>query len=182
MSRRTSCSSAPTPARPSTTRPPTPAPSSTAPSQAASARTPCWWPGSSPTPSGSSCLSIPRDLWLPIAGTGSEDRINTAYSNGRQTLIDTIQESLGIPINHYIEVDFSGFQRLVEAIGGVPMWFDTAMRDQHTGLVINGEGCVTLDGQQALALARSRSLEYVEDGDGTPTPPATWAASPASSS
>ena len=109
-------------------------------------------------------LSIPRDLWLPIAGTGSEDRINTAYSNGRQTLIDTIQESLGIPINHYIEVDFSGFQRLVEAIGGVPMWFDTAMRDQHTGLVINGEGCVNLDGEQALALARSRSLEYVEDG------------------
>ena len=110
-------------------------------------------------------LSIPRDLWLPIAGTGSEDRINTAYSNGRQVLIDTIQEALGIPINHYIEVDFGGFRRLVEAIDGVPMWFDTAMRDQHTGLVVNGEGCVTLDGQQALALARSRSLEYVEDGD-----------------
>ncbi len=110
-------------------------------------------------------LSIPRDLWLPIAGTGSEDRINTAYSDGRQVLIDTIQESLGIPVNHYIEVDFRGFQRLVEAIGGVPMWFDTAMRDQQTGLVVNGEGCVTLDGRQALALARSRSLEYVEDGD-----------------
>jgi polyisoprenyl-teichoic acid--peptidoglycan teichoic acid transferase len=109
-------------------------------------------------------LSIPRDLWLPIAGTDSEDRINTAYSSGRQVLIDTIEESLDIPINHYIEVDFSGFQRLVEAIGGVPMWFDTAMRDQQTGLVINGEGCVTLDGQQALALARSRSLEFVEDG------------------
>jgi len=110
-------------------------------------------------------LSIPRDLWLPIAGDGGEDRINTAYSDGRQVLIDTIEESLGIPINHYIEVDFSGFQRLVEAIGGVPMWFDTAMRDQHTGLVVNGAGCVTLDGPQALALARSRSLEYVEDGD-----------------
>jgi hypothetical protein len=61
-------------------------------------------------------------------------------------------------------VDFRGFQRLVEAIGGVPMWFDTAMRDQQTGLHINGRGCVTLDGRQALALARSRSLEYVEDG------------------
>ncbi len=109
-------------------------------------------------------LSIPRDLWLPIAGTGSEDRINTAYSDGRQTLIDTIQQSLGIPINHYVEVDFSGFQRLVEAIGGVPMWFDTAMRDQQTGLHINGRGCVTLDGRQALALARSRSLEYVDEG------------------
>ncbi len=110
-------------------------------------------------------LSIPRDLWLPIAGTDSEDRINTAYSDGRQVLVDTIEESLGIPVNHYIEVDFSGFQRLVEAIDGVPMWFDTAMRDQHTGLVVNGAGCVTLDGRQALALARSRSLEYVEDGD-----------------
>ncbi len=109
-------------------------------------------------------LSIPRDLWLPIAGTGSEDRINTAYSSGRQTLIDTIEESLGIPINHYIEVDFEGFQHLVDAIHGVPMWFDTQMRDQHSGLWIAGEGCVTLDGQQALALARSRYLEYVEDG------------------
>lgn len=109
-------------------------------------------------------LSIPRDLWLPIAGTGGEDRINTAYSNGRQTLIDTIEDSLGIPINHYIEVDFDGFQRLVGAIGGVPMWFDTAMRDQHSGLWISGPGCVNLDGQQALALARSRALEYVDEG------------------
>jgi LCP family protein required for cell wall assembly len=115
-------------------------------------------------------LSIPRDLWLPIAGTGSEDRINTAYSNGRQTLVDTIQESLGIPINHYIEVDFEGFQRLVDAIDGVPMWFDTQMRDQHSGLWIAGAGCVTLDGQQALALARSRALEYVEDGSWSTDP------------
>jgi hypothetical protein len=44
------------------------------------------------------------------------------------------------------------------------MWFDTAMRDRNTGLVVNGEGCLTLDGEQALALARSRHLEYVEDG------------------
>jgi LCP family protein required for cell wall assembly len=109
-------------------------------------------------------LSIPRDLWVPIAGTGSQNRINTAYTEGRQVLIDTVEESLGIPVNHYIEVDFVGFHRLVEAIGGVPMWFDTAMRDQQSGLWINGEGCVTLDGTQALALARSRSLEYVEDG------------------
>jgi LCP family protein required for cell wall assembly len=115
-------------------------------------------------------LSIPRDLWLPIAGTGSEDRINTAYSSGRQTLIDTIEESLGIPINHYIEVDFEGFQHLVDAIHGVPMWFDTQMRDQHSGLWIAGRGCVTLDGQQALALARSRALEYVDDGRWTTDP------------
>jgi len=115
-------------------------------------------------------LSIPRDLWLPIAGTGGEDRINTAYSSGRQVLIDTIEENFGIPINHYIEVDFAGFRRLVEAIDGVPMWFDGAMRDQHTGLIVNGRGCVTLDGEQALALARSRSLEFL-DGEGWSTDP-----------
>ncbi|MFM7069417.1 MAG: LCP family protein, partial [Actinomycetes bacterium] len=55
-------------------------------------------------------LSIPRDLWLPIAGTGKEQRINTAYSKSTQALIDTIEQQLKIPINHFVEVDFVGFQ------------------------------------------------------------------------
>ena len=107
-------------------------------------------------------LSLPRDLWVPIAGTGDSQRINTAYSltNGRQTLIDTIQQDFGIPINHYIEVNFKGFQGVVSAIGGVPMYFDEAMRDGNSGLSITAPGCVTLDGEQALAFARSRHLEY----------------------
>jgi len=108
-------------------------------------------------------LSLPRDLWVPIAGTGQRQRINTAYGEGRQQLIDTIEQDFGLAINHYVEVDFSGFKQLVEAIDGIPMYFDTAMRDLRSGLWISGEGCVRLDGDQALALARSRELQYLDE-------------------
>jgi polyisoprenyl-teichoic acid--peptidoglycan teichoic acid transferase len=103
-------------------------------------------------------VSVPRDLWVPIAGTGDDERINTAYAGGPQQIIDTIRTNFGIPINHYIEVDFLGFQALVESVGGVPMWFDSPMRDRNSGLDVQ-QGCVTLDGFQALAFVRSRYLE-----------------------
>jgi LCP family protein required for cell wall assembly len=105
-------------------------------------------------------LSFPRDLWIPMADSGQNDRINSAYGRGRQVLVDTIRNDFGIEINNYIEVDFSGFKGLVSALGGVPMYFDTPMRDAHTGLDIEQAGCVTLDGDQALAFARSRYLEF----------------------
>ena len=105
-------------------------------------------------------LSFPRDLWLPIADTGGSDRINAAYGRGRQVLIDTIEQNFGIEINHYVEVDFLAFRGVVNAIGGVPMYFDTPMRDGNTGLSVPEPGCVTLDGDQALAFARSRHLEF----------------------
>ena len=105
-------------------------------------------------------LSIPRDLWVPIAGTGEEQRINTAYAHSTQTLVDTIQQDLGIPINHYLEVDLAGFQNLVNAIGGVPMYFPNAVRDKNSGLMIKTKGCAVLDGYMGLAFARSRHLEW----------------------
>ena len=105
-------------------------------------------------------MSFPRDLWIPIADTGNADRINSAYGRGRQVLIDTIQQNFGIEINHYIEVDFLAFRGVVNAIGGVPMYFDAPMRDSNTGLDIPIAGCATLDGDQALAFARSRHLEF----------------------
>jgi LCP family protein required for cell wall assembly len=105
-------------------------------------------------------LSIPRDLWVPIAGTGKEQRINTAYAESTQTLIDTIQSDLGIPINHSVEVDLVGFQKLIDAIGGVPMYFPNAVKDRNSGLVVQKKGCVTLDGYMGLAFARSRHLEW----------------------
>ena len=103
---------------------------------------------------------FPRDLWIPMADTGQNDRINAAYGRGRQVLVDTIRKDFGIEINNYIEVDFGGFKGLVDAIGGVPMYFSTPMRDTHTGLDIPEAGCVNLDPQQALDFARSRYLEY----------------------
>jgi len=105
-------------------------------------------------------LSIPRDLWLPIAGTGKDQRINTAFSHSTQTLVDTIETGLGIPINHYVEVDLVGFQGMVDAIGGVPMYFPNPVKDANSGLVIRQKGCTVLDGYMGLAFARSRHLQY----------------------
>jgi LCP family protein required for cell wall assembly len=116
-------------------------------------------------------LSLPRDLWLTIAGTGEKGRINAAYAAGRQRLVDTLRDEFQIPINHYVEVDFKGFQQIVEAVDGIPMWFDRAMRDRNSGLDILHPGCTNLNGYGALAFARARHLEYFEDGgftyDGT---------------
>jgi LCP family protein required for cell wall assembly len=106
-------------------------------------------------------LSIPRDLIVPIAGTGKKARINTAYSLGREVLVDTLRDNFNIEINHYVEVDFQGFKKLVDAIGGVSIWVDDAIRDKASGLYVTEHGCVTLDGKQALAFARSRHLQYM---------------------
>lgn len=111
-------------------------------------------------------LSFPRDLWLPISGTGETGRINSAHAHGAQTLIDTIQDNFGLTVNHYVEIDFVGFERLVDAVGGIPMWFEAPLRDKHTGLSITEAECQVLDGEQARRFVRSRYLEYQdEDGD-----------------
>ena len=111
-------------------------------------------------------LSFPRDLFIPISGTGEKSRINTAHAHGAQTLIDTIQENFNIPIHHYVEIDFVGFEKLVDAVGGVPLWFDAPVRDRHTGLDVPEAECVVLDGEQARKFVRSRYLEFKdEDGD-----------------
>jgi LCP family protein required for cell wall assembly len=109
-------------------------------------------------------LSFPRDLWVPIEPSGDPERINTAYAvGGAQNLIDTIKADFGIDIHHYVEIDFASFKGVVQAVGGVPMYLDTPMRDTSTGLYQYDLGCVTLDGDQALALARSRHLETKDD-------------------
>jgi LCP family protein required for cell wall assembly len=111
-------------------------------------------------------LSFPRDLWVPIMPSGEPERINTAYNttdpevDGAQRLIDTIKADFGIDIHHYVEIDFASFKGVVDAVGGVPMYFSTAVRDRKTGLYQVELGCQTLDGEQALALSRSRNLEY----------------------
>ena len=110
-------------------------------------------------------LSIPRDLLVTISGSGETARINSAYSISRETLIDTLRDNFNIEINHYIEVDFAGFQQLVDAVGGVPLFLDRAVKDDHSGLFQQELGCVTLNGEQALAFARSRHLQVMtEDG------------------
>ena len=111
-----------------------------------------------------SLLSIPRDLWVDIPGRG-KNRINSAYRDGPAAVVQTVQTNLGIPLHHYVEIDFSGFKALVEALGGVQMCFMFPTRDVNTGLNIVEPGCVVLDGVQALAYARSRHYQEYRDGE-----------------
>lgn len=109
-------------------------------------------------------LSIPRDLWVPIAGTNRNQRINTAFENGPQQLIQTLTGALGIEIHHYVEVDFVAFRSLVDAVGGVPIYVPAPARDRYSDLSIPEPGCITLSGDQALAWVRSRHFQYFESG------------------
>lgn len=111
-----------------------------------------------------SLMSIPRDLWVDIPGYGL-DRINSAYSHGPDVLVQTVQSSLGLPINHYIEVDFFSFKDIVSALGGVDMCFDHPTRDLNTGLWIGEPGCYTLGPIMSLAYARSRYYEVNRTGE-----------------
>lgn len=107
-------------------------------------------------------LSIPRDLWVDIPGNG-EGKINAAYSYGGPSLmVQTIRENLGIDVNHYVEVDFLGFIAMVDELGGVEMSFPHPARDAKSGLSVEA-GSQTLDGEQALAYARSRKYEEYQD-------------------
>lgn len=109
-------------------------------------------------------LSIPRDLWVPIAGTNHSQRINTAFDRGPGVLVQTITNALGIEIDHYVEVDFVGFRALVNAVGGVPIYVPSPVRDRYSDLSIPNPGCITLTGDQALGWVRSRHYQYYESG------------------
>jgi LCP family protein required for cell wall assembly len=110
-------------------------------------------------------LSFPRDLYVDIGGR--RDRINTAFRRDDPTrLIETIASNFGVPIDHYIQVDFCAFRELVDAVGGIEVPFEFPARDAKSGLAVPEAGCVNLQGDMALAYVRSRHYEY-EDPAGS---------------
>ena len=112
-------------------------------------------------------LSFPRDLLVDLPGLGRKGRINEAYRrNDPSLLIDTIQYNFGVPVDHYIQIDFCAFRRLVDAVGGVEIPFEAPAYDVKSGFVVDTTGCVNLDGDMALAYARSRHYTY-EDPPGS---------------
>ncbi len=114
-------------------------------------------------------LSLPRDLWVEIAATGREAKLNSAFAlGGPAELIDTIELNFDIPINYYVNVDFAGFQGVVEAVGSVPIYFAGPTRDwnpeynrSQTGFVNEAAGCVDLGPVEALAYVRSRHYQIL---------------------
>lgn len=103
-------------------------------------------------------VSIPRDLEVDIPGMGTT-KINAAFNEGPQLLVDTITENFGVPITHYLNVDFAGFPKLVDLVGPVTVHFNAPARDEETGLFVEEPGCIELDGDEALAYVRSRGYE-----------------------
>jgi LCP family protein required for cell wall assembly len=83
-------------------------------------------------------------------------------------LIDTLQLNFGVPVDHYVQIDFCAFRQLVDAVGGIEVPFERPARDTASGLVVTETGCVNLDGDMALSYVRSRKYEYEDPiGSGT---------------
>ncbi len=110
-----------------------------------------------------SILSIPRDLWLPIPNTGGEIRVDAALNNGPGALVSTIEDALNIPINHYVELNFDTFQNVVNALGGINMYFPMRAYDAYSTLNVPA-GCFHLNGYQALQVVRARHYYYQQNG------------------
>jgi LCP family protein required for cell wall assembly len=110
-------------------------------------------------------LSLPRDLYVEIADTGSKAKLNSAYNGGPERLIKTVTDSLGVPVHRYMEVDFVSFAGLVDGLGGVTVDFENPAFDPKSGLNVTQSGPVELDGDQALAYVRSRTYTEVINGE-----------------
>ena len=137
-----------------------------------------------PAKNSASLLSIPRDLFLPMppgSPVGPYQKVDAALNdgkNGPDNLIQAITSDLGIPINHFVELEFDGFQNTVNALGGISEYFPEPLYDQQSGLSVTTPGCVHLNGAAALALVRARHLQYDPPGDNAPR--ADWPYDPES--
>lgn len=116
-----------------------------------------------PATSSVALLSIPRDLLVQLPGQGTT-RINAAFGGGANLLVQTVQQDLGVQVNHFAVVNFDTFTQISNSIGGVYQYFPAPARDLFSNLVVPQAGCVLLKGSQALAFVRSREYQYYLDG------------------
>jgi len=101
-------------------------------------------------------FSIPRDTMIQMPGYGTQ-KINAAHAfKGPSGAIDAAKNLLGIDVHHYISMQFEGFKKIVNSLGGVPIHLNSAINDPHAGYLPAGD--LLLDGEQALVVVRSRKL------------------------
>lgn len=137
-------------------------------------------------------VSFPRDLaispmncqaWDPETGkygpvydkvngewSGNErpttTKLNSAYAlGGPKCLVKVIQKISGLAINRFMAVDFTGFEKMVDAVGGVEVCSTTPLEDAELGIVLATAGRQKLDGHTALNYVRARSISSEHNGD-----------------
>jgi LCP family protein required for cell wall assembly len=107
-----------------------------------------------------SIVSLPRDSFVPVPGQSVLKRVDDSLDEGPSALVQTIEDDYGVPINNYVELNFDSFQNVVDALGGIDMYFPVRVRDYYSGLNVPVPGCYHLNGYQALAVVRARHLFY----------------------
>jgi LCP family protein required for cell wall assembly len=117
-----------------------------------------------------SILSIPRDLFVPNARSDGANKIDAALYQGPDQLIAAIEEDFGIPIQHFVELNFDSFINVVQALGGIKMYFPEPVYDAYSGLNVQTTGCLQLNGTQALQVVRARHVQYKGPGVTTDDP------------
>ncbi|MFH8991049.1 LCP family protein [Streptomyces sp. NPDC017940] len=128
---------------------------------------------------GNTMVSLPRDSNVTIPsfkgadsgklypGTGRQTKLNAAYSeDGPELLVRTVEANTGLRIDHYAEIGFGGFAKIVDAVGGVEMNIPKAFRDKKSGADFEA-GKQTLNGEEALAFVRTRYAFAGSDLDRT---------------
>ena len=110
-------------------------------------------------PTGRAALvSIPRDSYVDIPGHG-KNKINAAYSlGGPALLVQTVEQSTGVRVDGYAEIGFGGFSNVVDAVGGIEMCPERAIKDPPSNLDIPA-GCQEMDGPTALGYVRMRKVD-----------------------
>ncbi|MEZ5158076.1 MAG: LCP family protein [Candidatus Nanopelagicales bacterium] len=119
-----------------------------------------------------SVVSLPRDSLVTIPAhtdengvqrAASEEKLNSAYAYGAAPLlVQTVEQATGLSIDHYLEVSFAGFVKMVNAIGGVDVCTPTDIYDPPSGLSLPA-GRSTLKGRDALAYVRAREFDPTAD-------------------
>lgn len=102
-------------------------------------------------------VHFPRDLKVQDP-EDNEVKLNSIYGFGADAVVNTVSEFTGLPIHHYVEVDFNGFNQITRELGGVQVFFPKALNDRDSGLNVP-QGCVTIEGDQALAFVRARKID-----------------------
>lgn len=115
-------------------------------------------------------VSLPRDLWVDNLCTGGQSRINALIHgceskgvNGPTLLANQVGTFTGIEVDHFAIFDFDGFSDIIDAVDGVEICLDYAVRDTKAKLSLPA-GCTNASGEQALAWVRSRHTQQLIGG------------------